>query len=93
MPPLTDHPLIDFLVADLEVPPESIAMGLRRIGTATNLLPMVLWQYGLVSTEELDQIFDWVAIQGITTSPYLQADDTGRLFAPEVLNISIRSSS
>lgn len=64
MSPSLDHPLIHFLMADLAVPTESIAMGLRQIGPATNLLPMVLWQYGLVSTEELNLIFEWVETRG-----------------------------
>jgi len=25
-----------------------------------NLLPMVLWQYGLITIEQLDQVFDWM---------------------------------
>ncbi|MCZ0902074.1 DUF2949 domain-containing protein, partial [Microcoleus sp. HI-ES] len=26
-----------------------------------NSLPMVLWQYGLVTLEQLDKIFDWLS--------------------------------
>ena len=37
-----------------------IAMGMRKAEQATNLLPMALWQYGLVTTEQLSQIFDWL---------------------------------
>jgi hypothetical protein len=35
-------------------------MGMRKAEQATNLLPMALWQYGLVTTEQLSQIFDWL---------------------------------
>ncbi|WOD41456.1 DUF2949 domain-containing protein [Nodosilinea sp. E11] len=52
--------LIDFLQTELAVSSEAIAMGLRKAGQTTNLLPMALWQYGLVTTEQLSQIFDWL---------------------------------
>lgn len=52
--------LITFLRQELAVPGESIKLGLRQVGNAHNLLPMVLWQYGLVSTHQLDQIFEWL---------------------------------
>ncbi|MDA0265386.1 MAG: DUF2949 domain-containing protein [Cyanobacteria bacterium] len=52
--------LIEFLRRDLAVPEEAIALGVQRAGEASNLLPMVLWQYGLVNTTELEQIFDWL---------------------------------
>lgn len=52
--------LIEYLRETLAVPGDSIALGLRHAGQATNLLPMVLWQYGLISIEQLDQVFDWM---------------------------------
>ncbi|NJN21722.1 MAG: DUF2949 domain-containing protein [Leptolyngbya sp. RL_3_1] len=52
--------LIEFLRRDLAVPEEAIALGVQRAAEAPNLLPMVLWQYGLVNTTELEQIFDWL---------------------------------
>lgn len=52
--------LIEFLQTELAVSSEAIAMGLRKAGQTTNLLPMALWQYGLVSTDQLSQIFDWL---------------------------------
>ena len=52
--------LIDFLQTELALPAESIAMGLRQSTDAPSLLPMVLWQYGLVTTQQLNQIFDWL---------------------------------
>lgn len=60
------HPLINFLESDLALPTESIEMGLRQTGTAINLLPIVLWQYGLVTMEQLNQIFDWLETMGST---------------------------
>jgi hypothetical protein len=35
-------------------------MALRQGDRTPHLLPMVLWQYGLVTLEQLDQIFDWL---------------------------------
>lgn len=52
--------LIEFLQTELAVSSDAIAMGLRKAGQTTNLLPMALWQYGLVTTEQLSQIFDWL---------------------------------
>ncbi len=54
-----DH-LIQFLRQDMAVSDEAIAMALKRTDTAYNLLPMVLWQYGLITLEQLDQVFDWM---------------------------------
>ncbi len=52
--------LIHFLQEELEIPAESIAVALRRSEQAQALLPMILWQYGLVTLEQLDKIFDWL---------------------------------
>ena len=54
--------LIDFLREELAIPAESIAVALRRSEQTQTLLPMILWQYGLVTLEQLDQIFDWLEI-------------------------------
>ena len=53
--------LIRFLQDELAIPAEAIAIASREEANLPNLLPMVLWQYGLVSLEQLDQIFDWLA--------------------------------
>ncbi|HEY9726445.1 MAG TPA: DUF2949 domain-containing protein [Chroococcales cyanobacterium] len=52
--------LIRFLQEDLAIPTSSIAVALRHSEQAPNFLPMILWQYGLVSLEQLDRIFDWL---------------------------------
>lgn len=51
--------LIQFLQDELLIPTESIQIAMRHEETP-NLFPMVLWQYGLVSLEQLDRIFDWL---------------------------------
>lgn len=52
--------LIYFLQEELSIPTESIEVALRQQEAAPDLLPMVLWQYGLITLEQLDQVFDWL---------------------------------
>jgi hypothetical protein len=52
--------LIRFLQDELAIPPASIELAVRHHPVTANLLPMILWQYGLVTLEQLDQIFDWL---------------------------------
>jgi hypothetical protein len=52
--------LICFLQDDLAIPSTSIDLAVRHLPDTLNLLPMVLWQYGLVTLQQLDQIFDWL---------------------------------
>lgn len=51
--------LIHFLREDLAIPAASIAIALRHHEHASQL-PMVLLQYGLITLEQLDRIFDWL---------------------------------
>jgi hypothetical protein len=61
--------LIHFLQDELSIPAEAIAIARREETHLPNLLPMVLWQYGLISLEQLDQIFDWLdTVQSQTES-------------------------
>jgi hypothetical protein len=60
-PPSQKARLIRFLQEELRIPAASIQVALRHHQEPLpNLLPMVLWQYGLVSLEQLDKIFDWL---------------------------------
>jgi hypothetical protein len=52
--------LIRFLQEELRISPEQIGLALRRVQQAPNQLPMSLWQYGLINTWQLEQIFDWL---------------------------------
>jgi hypothetical protein len=52
--------LIHFLRDELAIPSASIDLAVRHQPDAPNLLPMILWQYGLVTLKQLDQIFDWL---------------------------------
>jgi hypothetical protein len=52
------HPLVEFLRKDLDLDEDAIAFATRQASTA-NQLPLVLWQYGFVNLQELEQIWDW----------------------------------
>jgi hypothetical protein len=56
----SDTQLINFLQKDLAVSASSIAMALRYCEQDPGPLHMILWQYGLVSIEQLERIFDWL---------------------------------
>lgn len=55
--------LLNFLRYDLSLPDDSLAIAERTVSKnleSSNHLPIVLWQYGLITLEELDRIFDWL---------------------------------
>jgi hypothetical protein len=60
MQPMLKQQLIQFLQTELAIPDEAIAIGLRHQEQSPNLLPMVLWQYGLITIEQLDKVFEWL---------------------------------
>lgn len=51
---------LNFLQQDLAIPAADLELALRYTEQSPNLLPMILWQYGLVTLTQLDQIFDWL---------------------------------
>ena len=54
--------LLDFLRQELAIPDSAVAFAKRHQEQDPSLLPLALWQYGLVTLEQLDQIFDWLGI-------------------------------
>ncbi|PZD70987.1 hypothetical protein C1752_08648 [Acaryochloris thomasi RCC1774] len=53
--------LLRFLRRDLGLPSQSLRLALRHSETEESIqLPMILWHYGLISLQQLDQIFDWL---------------------------------
>jgi hypothetical protein len=52
--------LIDFLQEELSIPTDQIRLALRQAQPMPNQLPMMLWQYGLISLGQLERIFDWL---------------------------------
>ena len=60
MSPTTYSRLIHFLQDDLAISTASIAVALRHSKQDPGPLPMILWQYGLITLEQLEQIYDWL---------------------------------
>jgi hypothetical protein len=52
--------VVKFLHQDLSIPHESIELGLKQSQSDYGILPIVLWQYGLISLEQLDRLYDWL---------------------------------
>ncbi|MEO1400910.1 MAG: DUF2949 domain-containing protein [Cyanobacteria bacterium J06635_1] len=60
MIPEKTGPLVNFLREDLLISPASIETALRHCEKDPGPLPIVLWQYGFVSLNQLVQIYDWL---------------------------------
>jgi Protein of unknown function (DUF2949) len=58
--PATYSRFIQFLTDEMAVSNSSIDFALRHRENACDPLPMILWQYGLISLEQLDRIFAWL---------------------------------
>lgn len=54
---------LQFLRRDLAIPDANLQLALRHPEQTSSLLPMILWQYGLVTLTQLNQIFDWLEYQ------------------------------
>ena len=59
MKPKTLVQLISFLRQELALPEDQIALA-QRYSQDENSLTMVLWQYGMLTIEQLEQVFDWI---------------------------------
>jgi hypothetical protein len=60
MAPATYSKFLRFLQEELAISRDSIAIAQRRREQDPGPLPMILWQYGLVTLEQLDRIYDWL---------------------------------
>lgn len=52
------HQIINFLCQDLNLPQESVQLALKQTQSSRGTLPIVLWQYGLVTLSQLDRVFE-----------------------------------
>lgn len=52
--------LIQFLQEELSIPPTSIKQALQQCKQDLGPLPMVLWQQGVLTLQQLERIFDWM---------------------------------
>ncbi|MGJ5673404.1 MAG: DUF2949 domain-containing protein [Nostochopsis sp.] len=60
MEPIRLAQFLNFLQEDLAIPASDLQLALRHPEQTPNLLPIILWQYGLVTLNQLDRIFDWL---------------------------------
>ncbi|MEY3299271.1 MAG: hypothetical protein RLZZ597_2531 [Cyanobacteriota bacterium] len=52
--------LLQFLQDELAISAASLQVALKHSEQDPGPLPMILWQYGLVTLEQLEQIYDWM---------------------------------
>lgn len=60
MKPAIYAKFIKFLTEELALSNDSIEIVQKSIEEHPAPIPMILWQYGLVTLEELDRIYDWL---------------------------------
>lgn len=49
-----------FLQDELGIPDANLRLALRHPEQTPSLLPMILWQYGLVTLAEVNSMLDWL---------------------------------
>uniref|UniRef100_B8HYJ7 DUF2949 domain-containing protein n=1 Tax=Cyanothece sp. (strain PCC 7425 / ATCC 29141) TaxID=395961 RepID=B8HYJ7_CYAP4 len=52
--------LLHYLQEELALPAASLKIALRHREQNPGPLPMILWQYGFITLQQLDQIYDWL---------------------------------
>jgi Protein of unknown function (DUF2949) len=52
--------LLNFLRDELSLSSDSINLALKHVEQDPGPLPIVLWQYGLITIEQLSKIYDWL---------------------------------
>jgi Protein of unknown function (DUF2949) len=52
--------VVNFLHQKLNLSDDSVQLALKQSQSDYSNLPIILWQYGLVSLPELDRFYDWV---------------------------------
>jgi len=60
MSPINYSRFLEFLSQELSLSHKSISMAERSAQEKSGFLPIVLWQYGLVTLQELDKIYEWL---------------------------------
>lgn len=60
MKPAIYAKFIQFLKEELALSSDSIEVVQRSVEDRPAPIPMLLWQYGLITLEELDRIYDWL---------------------------------
>ena len=57
-PPATDA-LLQFLQRRLRLSPSALELGQRQAELEQAPLPIVLWSFGLLSLQQLEDVFEW----------------------------------
>jgi Protein of unknown function (DUF2949) len=59
MKTLFESQLIEFLQQELSISAQEIGLVTPCPETPLSQLPIMLWQYGLITIQQLEKIFDW----------------------------------
>ena len=51
--------VVNFLRQNLNLSDDSVQLAIKQSRSNYSSLPIILWQYGLVSLPELDRVYDW----------------------------------
>ena len=62
--PAASKELQDFLLCKLGLSSNALNLGLRQAELEQAPLPIVLWSFGLLNLEQLQQVLDWQNSQG-----------------------------
>ncbi|HHP7231521.1 MAG TPA: DUF2949 domain-containing protein [Xenococcaceae cyanobacterium] len=54
--------LINFLRSELGISAEAISLAQKTNNLEPHTLPIILWQYGLLDTKQLNLVLDWLEI-------------------------------
>lgn len=57
---MNNQPFIQYLQCDLGLSDAAIASVTRTQQLTVTELPIMLWNYGLISLKQLENIFDWI---------------------------------
>jgi hypothetical protein len=57
--PLPPSELVSYLRQDLGLSENALSLGLKQAQQEQAPLPVVLWRFGLISLEQLDQVLSW----------------------------------
>ncbi len=58
---MNDPRFLQYLQQNLGLSEAALAIATRQQQPTTTELPIVLWNYGLITLEQLGEIFDWMA--------------------------------
>jgi len=53
-------PLISYIQTELNVSDDAIAIACRQPLFSPSHVPVALWQFGLISLDDVNKIFDWL---------------------------------